>query len=242
MQWLVDAPIAHRGLHGDKVPENSLPAFQAAMQAGYAIELDVRLTADEVPVVFHDARLDRLTEATGPLADQPWSRVGELRLEGSKPTVPSLQAALDMIAGQVPVLVEIKNWGAPGQLEARVGELLAGYQHPVAVQSFNPRSLGWFARKLPGLPRGQVAGSLDRVDIEGWKRFLLQRLLLNWMSRPAFIAYEHTALPYGPVALARGLGLPVVAWTVTTPEQGARVAPHVDNVIFEGYRPAVPRA
>lgn len=236
-RWIVETPIAHRGLHGEGAPENSLEAIEAAIEAGYAVEIDVRLSADGVPIVFHDETLDRLTEVGGAVDETAWERLAELRLAGTASRVPRLETVLERVDGRAPLLVELKNWGAPGALEQQVARALERYDGPVAVQSFNPRSMAWFHRHVPSIPRGQVSGPLEGIPLAWYKRALVQRLLVNAVSRPSFVAYEHDALPYWPVRVAREWGLVVLGWTIRSPEQLEAVRPHVDNVIFEGFRP-----
>lgn len=235
--WLVETPIAHRGLHGDGVPENSIEAIERAVEAGYAVEIDVRLSRDGVPVVFHDVSLERLTGHTYDVADIDWEDLGDLTILDTSSRIPRLERILEVIDGQVGLLVELKNRTAPGALEARVRDLLVGYEGPVAVQSFNPRSVAWFARHAPELPRGQVASLFEGIPMAAWKRFLVKRLLVTPLSRPDVIAYEHSALPYWPVTLHQRVGVPVLAWTVRSPAEHERVGPHADNVIFEGFEP-----
>lgn len=236
-RWIEARPIAHRGLHGEGVPENSLAAVEAAIEAGYAAEIDVRLSADEVPIVFHDESVDRLTEATGSTDERTWEQLSGLTLADTTSRVPRLETVLDRVDGRTPLLVELKNWGAPGTLERRVAGAVETYDGPVAVQSFNPRSLAWFQRHAPSIPRGQVSGPLEGIPLAWYKRALVQRLLVNAVSRPDFVAYQHDALPYWPVRLARASGRPILGWTLTSPAEHEAALPHVDNVIFEGYRP-----
>lgn len=238
--WIEDQPIAHRGLHGDGVPENSLAAIEKAVHAGYAVEVDIRLSADGVPVVFHDETLERMTGQAGLLAAVPSHSLQELELHGTPHRIPRLDEVLDTVDGRAPLLIELKNYGEPGELEPAIRDELAAYPGAFAVQSFNPRSVGWFARHEPDWPRGQIAGSFQGIEIALWKKTLLRRLMLNGLSRPTFLAYEHAELPYWPVTLHRRLGLPVLAWTVRSKKAHRRVQPYADNVIFERYRPEVP--
>jgi glycerophosphoryl diester phosphodiesterase len=237
MRWLSNRPIAHRGLHGPGVPENSLPAFEAAIDEGYPIELDVRLTADGVPVVVHDPHLERLTGTDLDLAELDFDEVRELELVGSSETVPSLEEVLELVGGREPALVEVKNTQRPSRLEPAVARVLDDYEGEFAVQSFNPWTVGWYRRRRPEWPRGQVAGSLDAVPIATYKRQLLKRLIMNWESQPDFVAYELEQLPYWPVTLHRMAGLPLLAWTVKTPKGLDNAREHADNVIFEHVRP-----
>jgi glycerophosphoryl diester phosphodiesterase len=237
-QWIRERPIAHRGLHGDGAPENSLAAFEAAVDAGYPIELDVRLTADEVPVVCHDRNLRRLCGRDVDVASLERTDLAALTLLDSEQGVPTLEEALAAVDGRVPVLVEVKNDGRPGAVELAVARALDAAEGPFAVQSFNPLSVRWFRRRRPSWPRGQVAGSFrDVPEVGPLQRFALKRLLASPVGRPEFVAYEHDALPYWPLTLHRAAGVPVLAWTVRTPLALRRVRKHADNVIFESVRP-----
>lgn len=239
VDWLRNHPIAHRGLHdaaGGR-PENSLPAFEAAARAGYAIELDVRLTRDREVVVFHDDRLQRLTGDPGAVAQRTLAELGHLRLQGGPSVIPTLTQVLDLLDGAVPLLIEIKNTDAPGPLEEHLLATLEGYHGEVAVQSFNPLSLAWFAEHAPAIVRGQLSGSFAGSDLDEALCVLLRDLQFNEMTRPAFVAYELAALPYPAATAARDAGLPLIAWTVRTPADLEKARAVADNIIFEAIDP-----
>lgn len=236
--WIRRRPIAHRGLHGPDAPENSRPAFRAAIEAGYPIELDVRLTRDGIPVVFHDATLDRLTTDDRPVAATTWAEIADLGLAGSDVRIPRLQSVLSLVDGRVPLLIELKNTGTGHALETAVASRLDRYEGPFAVQSFNPVSLAYFRACRPSWPRGQLASAtLDQGQVPRRYRVLLERLIASGVSWPRFIAYRHDQLPYWPVTLHQRLGIPVLAWTVRTDAERRRALRYADNVIFEGIRP-----
>lgn len=240
MNWIREQPIAHRGLHSDSegVPENSVAAFLSAVEEGYAVELDVRLTSDGVPVVHHDEDLSRLTARDDEMSDLIWDEIKDVCLEGTDETIPSLDDALRAVGGEVPVLVELKNEGSPGELEYAVVDRLDDYEGKFAVQSFNPYSLSAVREKRPGWKRGQLSCSFEESEgMPSYQRAVLKRLLMNWKSRPDFVGYRHTDLPYLPVTLFRKAGLPVLAWTVRTEEDLKRARRNADNVIFESIRP-----
>ena len=241
--WLTTQRIAHRGLHDGAagIPENSLAAFNAAADCGYAIELDLRPAADTEPMVFHDHRLERLTGRTGALKDLPSDALRQITLTGSDQRIPTLATVLASIAGRVPILIEIKGMDpGVGVFESRVAGLLEAYDGAVAVQSFNPHSMGWFADHAGALIRGQVATDAftyteERASL--FKRILLGRLLLNRVSRPDFIAYNVKKLPRPAPLAARRRGLPLLAWTVRDAADLAVADAYADNIIFEGFRP-----
>jgi glycerophosphoryl diester phosphodiesterase len=238
--WLTGTPVAHRGLHGPGVPENSLAAFEAAIGAGFAIELDLQLSADGVAMAFHDDGLRRLTGRPGAFAAQTAAALGAMTLLGTAETIPSLAETLALVAGRTPLLIELKTLGQPvGPLEAATWRELEAYDGPFAVQSFEPGSVAWFRRHAPRVCRGQISG-LYQEDREGqgaWRCFLLRNLLLSAPGRPDFIAYDVNGLGRLPVRLARLCGLPLLTWTVRTAEQLAQARALADNVIFEQIRP-----
>ena len=238
--WLTSLPIAHRGLHEAGVPENSLPAFEAAMAAGYGIELDLRLSADGVAMVFHDECLDRLTDRSGPIEALSANELRRLRLLGTEAHIPSFAEVLDRVDRRVPLLVEVKGWREPaGGLESAAWAELKNYRGDYAVQSFDPACLIWFRRHAPGVARGQISlrrrGAGDGQS--ALKRFLLSNLLLGTTARPQFIAYKIDDLPHPLVGLARRLGLPVLAWTVHNDAQRQKALALADNIVFEQIRP-----
>ncbi|HEX6374254.1 MAG TPA: glycerophosphodiester phosphodiesterase family protein [Allosphingosinicella sp.] len=223
-------PFAHRGLHGGGLVENSGGAIAAAVGRGYGIELDVQLSADGEAMVFHDDDLDRLTVDRGPVAARTAAELQALRLYVGNEVMPRLSEALRMIAGRVPLLVEIKS---PDRRVARlcraVADALEGYQGPVGVMSFDPRVGGWFARHAPAVLRGLVVTETGRKGLRGpiarWGAF--------WWSRADFLAYDVRDLPSPFARAARRGGRPVYTWTVRSEADRARAAANADQIIFE---------
>jgi glycerophosphoryl diester phosphodiesterase len=240
--WLTAVPYAHRGLHGpDTGPENSLPAFAAAVDAGYGIECDVRLLADGNVVVFHDRELARLTGQAGCIAQLTSAELPLLRLGGAGAHPPLLTTVLSLVDGRAPLYVEIKNQGRPGPLEQAVARLLAGYGGPAMVASFNPWSLARMASLVPDRPRCLIACNFaDEPDMGGVRRFAYANLLHAVIARPQCLAYGWKGLPHGPVTLARRLGWPVLLWTVRSREDMVKALRHGDNIVFEGFLPTSP--
>jgi glycerophosphoryl diester phosphodiesterase len=240
--WLRRTPIAHRGLHDTAagIAENSLSAFRAAITAGYAIELDLQMSRDGEAIVFHDETLERMTDAEGKVSDRDARSLSAIGLRRSTDTIPTLATALALVAGKVPLLVEIKDFSRRvGALEARAAELLRGYAGPVAVQSFNPLSLRWFRHNAPIIPRGLLSGDYRApvpFRLTRRMRFTLRHLLTAPVIRPQFIAYDVHALPALAPRIARALGLPLIAWTVASEQEWRIGARYADNIIFEGFR------
>ncbi len=234
--WLTARPIAHRGLHDMRVdaPENSLAAFSRALAQDMPIELDVRVSADGRAVVFHDDTLMRMAGVRGTIQNCLWQDIRNLRLCGTGEHIPSLEDVLSLVDGRTPLLIELKNDGRAGQLERAVAQSLENYGGTVAVQSFNPLSLKWFRKNTPHLIRGQLAGIGVKTLKERAQAFMFNHLLLNFLSRPHFIAYNIRLLPRKSVSRLRSAGVPVIGWTADDPDLLVRQRPYVDNFIFEG--------
>ncbi len=238
--WICKTFIAHRGLHDDERPENSLAAFQNAIDKGYAIELDVREIADGTIVVFHDDTLGRMTGADGFINNYTYDDIKDLTLASSKEHIPTFEETLALINGQVPVLVEIKNYGKVG-FEKNVWKILSKYKGEYAVQSFNPYSLEWFKLNAPHVTRGQLAcffksDNTKDYNVGFFKRFVLKRMLLNKrVSEPHFISYQVEDVPNRYVKKYKDL--PLLVWAVRNEETYNRVKKYVDNIIFDGFIP-----
>jgi len=232
---------AHRGLHGDGIAENSMSAFRAAVEAGYGIELDVRLSKDGEIVVFHDDTLDRVTAKTGLVKDKTREELSKIHLSGTEDTVPTFREVLDAVGGKVPLLVELKeDQGSYAVTEAAV-KMLKDYEGPYIIESFNPLSLARVKKIAPNVLRGILSHhfTLDE-KYRGFKYFLLQNLCLNCICRPDFVAYSHKHSHMLSFKLARLFGAPTFAWTVESEEDDAKALKSgFDGVIFQFYSPNV---
>jgi glycerophosphoryl diester phosphodiesterase len=238
-ELLFHPPIAHRGLWSpDGPPENSLGAFQAACAAGYAIELDVQLSADGEAMVFHDAALKRMTGAEGRLRDRSAAELGELRLAGTDERIPTLLETLTLVGRRAMVHVELKTpYGEVGPLERRVHEVIGDHNGPLCVIGFNPYSHAWFADRYPGVLRGLDSYSYHRApDMAEDQRRAFAGLEHVAIARPHFLALGLDMLPSARAARFRAEGMPVVAWTVRDPAQWEAVRDGCDNLIFEGFQ------
>lgn len=236
--WLVETPIAHCGLHGKGVPENSLAAISKAIEKGYACEIDVHLLADNTVAVFHDESLARMTGNDGYLKYLSREDLKALKLKDSKETIPTLNEVLELVAGRIPLLIEIKNPHKVGKLEQAVIDILKKYKGEYAIQSFNPFSLAYFKEHAPNMLRGQLAGLFKKEKMSWLRKFALKRMLLNKkFSQPHFIAYEACGIPNRFIRAYKDL--PLLAWTVTSKEEYMRVVKYCDNVIFEGFEPEI---
>ena len=230
--------FAHRGLYNDTDrPENSLAAFRAAADAGYGVELDVRLTRDGVPVISHDGDLRRTAGESGVVEDLDLSALQSYRLGGSEERVPTLAQALDILCpAHVPVVVELK--AAPGRKSAplcrKVLEELDRRDGDFCVESFDPRIVAWFRRKAPELFRGQLTARSGELDVPPLRAWLASRCLYNWLGRPQFIAHA-VGRRSVPVLLAEWMGAMRFTWTARDRGQEYRS----DAVIFERFLPPV---
>lgn len=229
---------AHRGLHGDGVPENSSSAFAAAIRCGYGIEIDVRLTADKVPVVFHDAALSRVCGVEGTVSAMTLDELREVRL-GNGEVIPTFAEVLAQVAGQVPLLVEIKGEDFNTEVCAQAAELLDNYDGVFSVQSFNPIYISWFRQNRPGYIRGLLYTNLFKEkSSQTWiNKLALSLMLLNFLARPDFIAYNRAYPAELPLLLCRDIfDAPCLTWTVRSEAEAGRAQPGV-AIIFEGFTP-----
>lgn len=229
--WLYRLPVAHRGLHGDAVPENSMSAFSLAAETGYAIETDVHLTADGKLVLFHDDDLSRMCGVSGNIKLKTREELSALRLAGTNETIPDFADLLRLAEGKVPLLIELKSNGERG-LERAVALALKDYKGEYALQSFDPFILRRLKKLVPETPIGQLSSFFRDQKFGFLKRTLLKDMVLS--PRVDFISYNTEDLPF---SRAKKAGVPLLAWTVRTEKEYARVTKYCDNVIFENIRP-----
>ena len=233
---------AHRGYHDGNVavPENSLASFQAAIDAGYGIELDVQLSADKVPMVFHDADLDRICGVEGKIWDYTCEELQQMKLFDTGETIPTLAEALALIDGQVPILVEYKMDKVDTDVCAMSHDLLKDYEGPYAIQSFHPFALFWYRQNAKDVPRGILAKNFIRDNGEKGEEsdivdFLTTNLLLNVVGYPDFIAYDYQDADYFALKLCRMMGAKTSTWTLKDPAHYEQVQGQFDLYTFEGF-------
>jgi glycerophosphoryl diester phosphodiesterase len=233
LSWLTARPIAHRGLHDlNKARwENTLSAFEAAAERGYAIECDVHLSSDRVPVVIHDADLRRLAGADGFVWQRTAAEMAALRVGGTADHFPTLEEMLALVDGRVPIVVELK--GIPGRDEGlveSVGRQLKRYKGKAAIMSFDHWLIRDFARLAPGIPGGLTAYGRDNQLIEAHFSMLAHDL--------AFTSYAAGDLPNPFVSFVREkLKMPVITWTIRDQPAIDLTFRYADQMTFEGFDP-----
>ena len=241
MEKFKEIKYAHRGLHDATKAENSLSAFAAAKEMGFGIELDVRLSKDGELVVFHDNNLTRMAGIEGKVIDFTAEELSKMSLSGTSDGVPTFRQVLDLIDGAVPLIIEMKMGGNECGVAEKLMEVIDGYTGDYVVESFNPKALKIVRKKRPDILRGIL--SMEYLKEEKHKGSLLygllQHLMLNFMVRPDFIAYEKTGYAvWGLRFVRRSFGTALITWTVKSAEEEMEAISHgFDTVIFEGYIP-----
>ena len=195
---LLITDYAHRGLHDENIPENSLAAFSNAIDNGYGIEIDVQLSSDGELFVFHDHTAKRMCGVDKNLSEMTSDEIKSLRLLDTDEHIPTLAEVLSLVDSNVPLLIEIKYYAQTKKLCEVLVEALDAYQGPFAIQSFDPRILRYFKKYRPQFARGQlVAKKPKRSEAKETEAqnpfvtFLLNHLLLNVLSRPDFISIQN---------------------------------------------------
>jgi glycerophosphoryl diester phosphodiesterase len=239
--WITAQPYAHRGLHAaDRgIIENTISAFRAAIEGGYGIECDVQLSADGEAMVFHDFELGRLTKASGRVDRVSAADLKRVDFIGTTDRMATLGELCDLVAGRVPILVEVKSrFDGNIALAARGAKVLAAYSGPAAIMSFDPSVVAACRWMEPSLVRGIVAQRRRSASDDGEKTILPARYALDLMkARPHFLAYRIQDLPSASIRLAcRLFGMALLTWTVRGPDR-AHAQRHADQMIFEGFQP-----
>jgi glycerophosphoryl diester phosphodiesterase len=224
--FLKNQPFAH----GGAVIENSRAAYLAAIALGHGIETDVQAARDGEAMVFHDATLDRLTDAQGELAARTPEELAKIRLKGTTETIPQLPEMLALVASKVPLMIEIKAKSARvAPLCLSVRRALEGYTGPVAIMSFNPLVGAWFREHAPRIVRGLVASEENKRNLKG----AFARWSAMATAKPDFLAYDVRDLPSRFASAARARGVPVLTWTVRDADAERRAFAYADEAIYE---------
>ncbi|WP_310605163.1 glycerophosphodiester phosphodiesterase family protein [Anaerosporobacter sp.] len=234
--------FAHRGLYNNKskAPENSIQAFENAIENYYGIELDVQLTKDEVIVVFHDYSILRMCGVDRNIYDMTYEELCQYTLLKSNCKIPRFDEVLRTINGKVPVIVELKleyNYKRTCEL---VNAMLSTYKGVYCVQSFNPLGMLWYRIHNKAVMRGQLATMFFKDKKEGNKFwfFLMQNLLFNWLAKPDFISYKYKYRKCMSFYLCSKVYKPYTfAWTVRSEQERSECEGYFDYIIFERFCP-----
>ncbi|MBO4252137.1 MAG: glycerophosphodiester phosphodiesterase [Clostridia bacterium] len=229
--WLLTRPIAHRGLWGGDVIENSLTAFKIAADKGFPIEIDLYLTTDNEIVCFHDETLTRMTGESGKITDKTLSELKALSLLGTSEKIPTLQEVLSIIAGKVPLLIEIKDQENDYIVDKTV-DMLKKYDGAFALQSFNP----FYIKRAKKLAPHIVCGILGTHEKERGRitNFVLKHLCFNFIIKPDFISFHKGGLKF---VKRKSRKTPVIAWTILNEKERQSLPPFIKNFIFENFIP-----
>ena len=236
-----ETPVAHRGLFDNKtIPENSLPAFKRAVEAGFPIELDVQLTTDDKLVVFHDASLERMCGDDRKIYEVSYEELQKLRLLDTDERIPLFEEVLRVIGGKVPLVMEIKPDGRYLKTAELSSNMLKSYQGAVCLESFHPMVLSWYKKNDPDIPRGLLSTNcFKQVNNQpGIVKFLLTNLMLNFLASPDFISFNHHFKNLFSYRLCRALYHPVnAAWTIRSQKELDEASKTFSIFIFDSFIP-----
>ena len=246
--WLMQFPIAHRGLHDISlgVIENTISAAQRAIDHGFAIECDVQSSADGIVMVFHDDTLDRLTGRSGKINQLNCAQLELTELLNSKDTIPTFVTFLEKVNGRVPIICEIKSeFDGNLELAEKTAQAVRNYRGPLAIKSFDPLVVAAISKLIPERPCGFIGEST--YDDPEWdflsssqKKSMACLTHLD-QTRPDFLSWYINDLDQGPPQLARKLlGLPLMTWTIRTNENLQKAREYADQIVFEGFIPESP--
>ncbi len=232
---------AHRGLFDNNagIPENSMKAFERAIEEGYGIELDVQLSKDGIPVIFHDFTLERMCGIPDKVENLTFEQLRALDLLDTNEKIPSLEEFLKMAAGRVPLIVELKIEKFGLELCPVIQRQLDRYKGVYCIESFNPLALIWYRRNRSRIMRGQLSTDFRRDgNFKTPLYFLLTHLLTNFLTKPDFIAYNCNFKEEWGRRICRRLFKNIaVAWTVKSNEQLESIKEDFDLFIFDSFIP-----
>ncbi len=243
MMAFMDLHYAHRGLHGDKniAPENSIEAFKLAIENNYGIEFDVQLSSDNIPLVFHDFTLNRVCGVDKKVRDLTYEELRSLSLYDSDQYIPLFQEVLDLVSGQVPLIIEYKIPGNNVKVCEIGDNILQNYDGLYCIESFNPLALRWYKKNRPEVVRGQLSSKFagkKGAPPSKVLNFALQNLMLNFLSKPDFIAFNYKFSNMFSFSLSKALyKVPTIAYTVTSNDHISNSLNKFDLFIFEDFIP-----
>lgn len=234
LEFLKQNLIAHRGMHNIKkgIPENSLIAFQKAIENNYIIELDLHILKDKSVVVFHDDDLNRMTGINKNIKDTTYDEIKDLKLQNTNNYIPLLKDVLNLVSGKVPIIIELKYDTKCGILENETMKILKQYRGKYVIKSFNPFSVYWLKRRYPKVIRGQLASNFTDDKMNIIKKVFLKNMIFNYITKPDFISYDIKGLPNKKIENYREKNL-VLGWTIRNNADLEKAEKYCDNFICE---------
>lgn len=243
IDFLLGRYYSHRGIHDNKDahPENSLSSFKLALEKDYGIELDVQVTKDNIPVIFHDNILLRACNLNTKIGDYSLAELRELKLFKTEEFIPTLKEVLNLINAKVPLIVEIKNDSSDVSDIKYIAEVLDAYKGDYVVESFNPLAVLWYKKNRPLIIRGQLSSSFKRSHHSFTRRFrdfLLENLMTNFLTKPDFIAFNHKYKNMFGFRLCKKIFNPLtIAYTIKSEEELKENLRDFDLFIFDSFIP-----
>lgn len=231
---------AHRGLFDNDTdaPENSLNAMRKAVENGYGIEFDVQLSKDNVPVVFHDPKLERMCGVEGNVWEYTLEELKQFRLKDSGETIPTLEEVLEVVAGRVPLIIEYKLDVVSTKVCELSNKILENYDGVYCIESFHPWALKWYKENRPDVVRGQLSEDFSTSEkYKGIQYWVMKNLLTNFLTRPDFIAYNHEHSYVFSRKVCSAMGALPVAWTIRSQEAYENAKPQYQLFIFDSCIP-----
>ena len=226
--------IAHRGLFDrEKIPENSMLAFDKALEKGYSIEIDVNMTQDGYIVVFHDNSLKRMTGIKNDITTMTLSEIKKLKLLGTENKIPTFEDVLLQVSGKVLILIEVKPNSKYKELMEKLINLLEKYNGKYSIQSFDPRIVYWLKKNMPQISRGQISSKNIREVKSRILKILLGKMVFNVITKPNFISYQYLSINEKFYKKQKNKGREVIAWTLKNKEDYEKIRDYCDMVVFE---------
>lgn len=230
---------AHRGLHDNHsdAPENSMKAFKKAVDAGYGIEMDIQLTKDKIPVVFHDETLNRMCGVEGKVWEFTYEELQKLTLAESEERIPKFEDVLALVGGKVPLIVEFKLDVPSTEVCEIADPMLQAYNGIYCIESFHPFAVKWYREHRPEVIRGQLSQDFSKQEKYKGKfiYWLLSNLLTNVLTRPDFIAYNHKDADMFSRKVCSLMGALPVAYTIKSQEEYEKVKDQFELFIFDSF-------
>ena len=234
------AMYAHRGYHNKEgfVYENTLEAFELAVQKGFGIEFDINLSKDKQPVIMHDDSLKRMCGVDVKISESLYDDIKDININDSDSTIPHLSNVLSVVDGKVPLLIELKTVGDNYcELCEAVFELLDGYNGDFSIESFDPRVLVWLKKHRPSVTRGQLSCFISTKSTHGKRAILLRNLMMNFMAKPHFVAYRFKDRSNFSFKLNKLFGAQIYYWTIKNKNDAKKAISENGAIIFEAFDP-----